>query len=92
METEVKKEGMSVEEKTVKSEESKTVESEKAETVEQEETKSVESEKVEPVKLIENPMPLPKRHEKREMDYQYQVAEDKMNFDVEVSDGDDFDI
>lgn len=67
---------MSVEEKTWKPEEMKTVQSEKTETV----------------KLIENPLPLPKKHERREMDYQYQVTEDKMKFDVEVSDGDDFDI
>ena len=54
--------------------------------------KPEESEKTETVKLIENPLPLPKRHEKREMDYQYQVTEDKMKFDVEISDRDDFDI
>lgn len=83
-ETEVKKVSMSVEEKTVKSEEVKTVGSEKI--------KTIESEKTETVKLIENPLPLPKKHEKREMDYRYPVTEDKMKFDVEVSDDDDFDI
>lgn len=56
------------------------------------EKKVLDLEKTETVKLIENPLPLPKKHEKREMDYQYQVAEDKMRFDVEVPDGDDFDI
>lgn len=42
-------------------------------------------------RFIENPLPLPKKHEKREMDYQYDVAEDKMKFDVEIDDNDDFD-
>ena len=43
-------------------------------------------------RFIENPLPLPKKHEKREMGYQFDVAEDKMNFDVEIKENDDFDI
>lgn len=43
-------------------------------------------------RFIENPLPLPKKHEKREMDYQYEVAEDKMNYDREIKENDDFDI
>ena len=42
-------------------------------------------------RFIENPLPLPKKHEKREMGYQYEIAEDKMNFDVEIKENDDFD-
>lgn len=42
-------------------------------------------------RFIENPLPLPKKHEKRELGYQYEVAPDKMKFDVEVKDNDDFD-
>lgn len=42
-------------------------------------------------RYIENPLPLPKKHEKKEMDYQYEVAEDKMEFDIEIMDDDDFD-
>ena len=41
---------------------------------------------------IENPLPLPKKHVKRELDYQYEVPEEKMKYDVEVADGDDYDI
>ena len=63
----------------------------------------VEIEEKEPVKetpqpdapkprFIENPLPLPKKHERKEMDYQYMVAEDKMKFDVEIKENDDFDI
>lgn len=43
-------------------------------------------------RFIENPLPLPKKHEKRTMDYQYEVAEDKMYYDVKVKENDDFDI
>lgn len=43
-------------------------------------------------RFLENPLPLPKKHEKKEMDYQYSVAEDKMKFDTEIKDNDDFDI
>ena len=42
-------------------------------------------------RFIENPLPLPKKHEKREMGYQYEITEDKMNFDVEIKENDDFD-
>lgn len=43
-------------------------------------------------RFLENPLPLPKKHEKKTMDYQYEIAEDKMNFDVEIKENDDFDI
>jgi len=43
-------------------------------------------------RFLENPLPLPKKHEKRTMDYQYEVAEEQMKFDFEVDEDDDFDI
>lgn len=43
-------------------------------------------------RFIENPLPLPKKHVKREMDYEYPVAEEGMKFDIEVDEADDFDI
>lgn len=43
-------------------------------------------------RYFENPLPLPKKHVKREMDYQYPVEEKDMKYDVEVSENDDFDI
>lgn len=43
-------------------------------------------------RFIENPLPLPKKHVKKEMDYQYPVAEKDMKYDVEVPEQDDFDI
>lgn len=42
-------------------------------------------------RFIENPLPLPKKHVKREMDYDYHVSEADMHFDVEVAAEDDFD-
>lgn len=42
-------------------------------------------------RFIENPLPLPKKHVKREMDYDYEVAEADMHYQVEVAEGDDFD-
>lgn len=43
-------------------------------------------------RFIENPLPLPKKHVKKEMDYQYPVAEHDMKYDVDVAEDDDFDI
>lgn len=43
-------------------------------------------------RFIENPLPLPKKHVKKEMDYQYPVEEKDMKYDIEVSEQDDFDI
>lgn len=40
--------------------------------------------------FLENPLPLPKRHVKKEMDYDYPVAPEMMHFDLETADGDDF--
>lgn len=41
---------------------------------------------------IENPLPLPRKHVAREMDYQYEVEDRDMKYDVEVPWNDDFDI
>lgn len=43
-------------------------------------------------RFLENPLPLPKKHVKREMDYDYEVAEVDMHYQVEIADGDDFDL
>ena len=55
------------------------------------EAKKMENQTVKP-QYIENPLPLPRRHEKREMDYQYDVAESDMKYDLEVPPNDDFDV
>lgn len=44
------------------------------------------------IKWIENPLPLPKKHVKREMSYRKDVPGDDMEFDITVGEDDDFDI
>lgn len=44
------------------------------------------------VKFIENPLPLPKKHVKREMTYAKEITETEMDFDIPVNENDDFDI
>lgn len=45
-----------------------------------------------PGEPIPNPLPGPKKHERREMDYAFEPGEDRMFFDIDrVEEGDDFD-
>ncbi len=44
------------------------------------------------VKLLENPLPLPKKHEKKILDYDIRIAPGKFHYDVDVAEDDDFDI
>ena len=44
------------------------------------------------IKYIENPLPLPKKHEKKSMGYKFEVPPEKMKYDIQVSDADDFDL
>lgn len=60
-------------------------------TTETQETGVMDNQTSKP-RFIENPLPLPKKHVAREMDYQYEVADKDMKYDVFVSDNDDFDI
>lgn len=41
-------------------------------------------------RFLENPLPVPKKHVKKEMDYDYPIAPEMMHFDLELSEGDDF--
>ncbi len=47
--------------------------------------------KEETPRFIENPLPLPKKHVKRQMDYDYEVAEEDMHYQVEIPEDDEFD-
>ena len=58
---------------------------------EEQQTEVTESQEPKP-RFIENPLPLPKKHVAREMDYQYDIEEKDMKYDVEVPDDDDFDL
>lgn len=53
---------------------------------------SVETPERKPVKFIENPLPLPKKHEKKNMGFAIEPEESKMQFDIEIAEEDDFDI
>lgn len=53
---------------------------------------SVEPVEEEKPRFIENPLPLPKKHIKKEMDYQYPVEDKDMKYDIDVDENDDFDI
>ena len=51
-----------------------------------------ETEEKPKVKLIENPLPLPKKHVRREMDFDRIVEMEKMKYDIPVDETDDFDV
>lgn len=44
------------------------------------------------VQFIKNPLPVPKKHIKKIMDYQMIPKESQMKYDIEVSDDDDYDV
>lgn len=50
--------------------------------------------KEEPVQvtLIENPLPLPKKHVKKRLDFAFEPAPEEMNYDFDVDDNDTYDI
>lgn len=47
---------------------------------------------VKKVELFENPLPLPKPHVRKEIEYKIEPDSDKMSFDIEIKDNDDFDL
>lgn len=58
------------------------------EKVEAETAEKVEAEKP---RFIENPLPLPKKHQKRTLSYSVEVGAGKDDFDISVDEDDDFD-
>lgn len=75
-----------------KGEEALTKETVTKEKAKQEEKIKTEVEPKKTVKYIENPLPLPKKHTKRTMDYRLEVPKEAMKYDLEVPDNDDFDL
>lgn len=43
-------------------------------------------------KMIENPLPVPKKKERKVMDYAFIPRTSEMVYDIKVADNDDFDI
>lgn len=56
------------------------------------ETKEVEEDKVKEIEFIENPLPVPKKHVRKTMDYAFIPDESKMKYDIQVKDNDDYDL
>lgn len=56
------------------------------------EVKTEAATEAKPVHFIENPLPVPKKHVPKTMDYDLEPEESKMFFDVWVTNNDDFDI
>ena len=56
------------------------------------ENKKVEQEVVKKVEFIENPLPVPKKHIRKTMDYAFIPEEIDMKYDIYVPDNDDFDL
>lgn len=50
-----------------------------------------EEKEAEKPRFIENPLPLPKKHQKRTLSYRVEVGEGKDDFDISVDEDDDFD-
>lgn len=50
-----------------------------------------EEKEAEKPRFIENPLPLPKKHQKRTLSYRVEVGEGKDDFDISVEEDDDFD-
>lgn len=59
---------------------------------ENEEIGNVEEKEEKKIEFIENPLPLPKKHVRKTMDYAFIPEDDQMKYDIVVSDTDDFDL
>ena len=83
----LEKEAMEAEEKEM----AKDMEKEKTDNNVDNDNKTETSEPPK-VKFLENPLPLPKKHEPKVMDYKLTEENKENDFDLDVSDDDDFDI
>lgn len=59
---------------------------------EQEETLQENPEKVSQIRYIENPLPLPKKHVRKVLDFDRELQEGMEEFDLDIAEDDDFDI
>ena len=55
-------------------------------------TENKEREKTAPGQPLHNPLPVPKKKSRPQADFDHQVREADMKFDMEVADDDDFDV
>ena len=45
-----------------------------------------------PGEYLDNPLPVPKRHVRKEMNYGFEPAPEQMYYEIPVADNDDFDV
>ena len=45
-----------------------------------------------PGEYLDNPLPVPKRHVRKEMNYAFEPSPDQMFYETPVADNDDFDV
>ncbi len=64
----------------------------KVSTEKTKETEVVDEDKIKPIEFIENPLPVPKKHVRKTMDYAFIPEESQMKYDIQVSDNDDYDL
>ena len=67
----------------------------KTEEPKTEEAKTEEAKTEEPkkeIKFLDNPLPVPKKHVKKSIDYAFEPDADMMKYDIDISTDDDFDI
>jgi len=57
-----------------------------------EEKEEVEFDEIKQIEFIENPLPVPKKHVRKTMDYAFVPDESQMKYDIYVSDNDDYDL
>lgn len=93
--SEIKKseiEKMEIKESKIKESEIKAVTGQENSRNVQEQLPQETAEEKKTVKYIENPLPVPKRHVKKEMDFGFEPDSDLMKYDVMVEENDDFDL
>lgn len=64
----------------------------KVRTEKTKEIEVVEDDKIKQIEFIENPLPVPKKHVRKTMDYAFIPEESQMKYDIHVSDNDDYDL
>ena len=64
----------------------------KVRTEKSKETEVVEDDKIKQIEFIENPLPVPKKHVHKTMDYAFIPEESQMKYDIQVSENDDYDL
>lgn len=54
--------------------------------------RSLQTDQNKDIKFIKNPLPGPKKHVRKEMDYDLDVPESRMHYDIDILPNDDFDV